>query len=375
MRNRERRSTPIKSFFTAIAVGVNVLLGMATVFSAYGGMISPDEMVFASIVAMMLPGFLIAGIILLVLDIMFWRKLSLVLIIAWIASAPPILEYCPLNVLPHKLTEQEKERTFTFLTYNVLHFWDFCGDVPGVNKNRTLDYILSTDADIVSLQEAESIEGPWKVTPDQLYELHTRYPYGYMNVAKQLTLLSKYPAEHVHIDMPPCISERVACFRLNVKGDTIHLFNVHLESIGLSPEDKELYMQLYNPSPERKLKEEISEVKTQLISKLAKAFRERAEQARALRECIDSIGGNIIVAGDFNDIPGCYAIRTIAGDDFKSAFTECGFGPTVTYHGNRFYFRMDHVLYHGNFEAVKIKRAKIPSSDHYPLLTTFMIEN
>ena len=366
--------SPIKSCFIAIAVGLNVMLAMATVFSAYGGMIDPDEMVFASIVAMMLPGFLIAGVVMLLLDLMFWRRLSLVLLLGWVVSGPAIIEYMPMHLFTRKLTEQEKKRTFTFLTYNVLHFWDFRGDVPGLEKNMTLDYILSTDVDIVSLQEAESIQGPWKVTPEQLYELHTRYPYGYLNAAKQLTLLSKYPAEHVHLDLPPCIAQRVACFRLDVKGDTINLFNVHLESIGLSPADKELYMQLYHPSADRKLKEELSEVKSQLISKLSAAYRERAEQARALRECIDSVGGNVIVAGDFNDIPGCYAIRTIAGDDMENAFTRCGFGPSITYHGNRFYFRIDHVLYRGNVEAVDIERARIPSSDHYPLLTTFLID-
>lgn len=373
---RTGKGRPLKSVLAAIAVGVNVLVAMLTVFSAYGGIADPDKMVVASIVAMMLPGFLIAGILLLLVDLLFWRKLALLQLAAWVVAAPPIVNFSPLNVSSRKLSELEKQRTFTFLTYNVLHFWDFRGDVPGLESNATLDYILSTDADIVNLQEVDDIstEGPWKVTSDQLYELHSRYPYGYLNAGKQLTLLSKFPVEHVHLDLPPEIAERVVCFRMDVLGDTINLFSVHLESIGLSPEDKQLYMKLYHPTRDRELKKELAEVKTQLLSKLTAAFRNRAVQARALRACIDSVGGNVIVAGDFNDIPDCYAIRTIKGDDLKDAYAECAFGPAITYHGNRFYFRIDHVLYDGNIEAVDIRRDKIPSSDHYPLLTTFLID-
>lgn len=366
---------PIKSIFTAIAVGLNVMAGLLTIMSAYGGMVDPDKMVFASILAMLLPAFLLGGICLFVLDILFWRKLSLVVIVSWLLSLPPLMEYSPINILPKKLTTEEKKHTFTLLTYNVLHFWDYRGKVPNEDKNMTLDYILSTNADIVSMQEAESIKGGEKVTKAQLREVNKRYPYQYKNVSKQLSLLSKYPVEHIDLSLPPGLRERVACFRLNVMGDTIYLFNVHLESIGLSSKDKELYVKLYDVKPDRELKEEITEVRGQLIGKLSKAFRQRAIQARELRKVIDTIDGNIIVAGDFNDIPGCYALRTIAGDEFRSAYTERGFGPAITYHGDRFYFRIDHVLYRGNIEAVRIRRARIPSSDHYPLLTTFLIES
>ena len=80
------------------------------------------------------------------------------------------------------------------------------------------------------------------------------------------------------------------------------------------------------------------------------------------------------MAGDFNDIQGSYALRTILGDgDMHDAYAENAFGPTITYHGNRFYFRIDHVLYRGDMEAVDIERGDTPSSDHYPLLTTFVM--
>lgn len=115
-------------------------------------------------------------------------------------------------------------------------------------------------------------------------------------------------------------------------------------------------------------------MKSQLLSKLAEAFKIRAQQARAVRNVVDSIGGPFIVAGDFNDIPDCFAVRTIRGKDMHDAYADAAFGPAITYHGDRFYFRIDQVLYRGPFQAVGIERGSINSSDHNPLLTTFLFD-
>lgn len=371
------RRAPIRAVFRAPAVAINVLVAMMTVFSAYGGMFDPEVCVVAALVAMTLPLLLMAGALCLLIDIFFWQRLIPVIILGWLVSLPPLLSYSPLNFPRHELTPEEKERSFTLLTYNVLHLWDFRGKVEGLERNATLDYILSTDADILNLQEMDVVipEDPWKVTPEQMYEIHSRYPYGYLNAGKQLGVLSKYPIEHIKLDITPEMAWRMACFRIDIMGDTVYLFNVHLQSIGLTAEDKEIYMRLYdNPPTHKEFAKEFEEVKTRLIGKLTDAFRERAKQARVLRQCIDSIGGNCIVAGDFNDIQDCYAVRTVMGDDMTDAYAESAFGPTITYHGNRFYFHIDQVLYRGNFHSVDIIRGDCPASDHYPLLTTFVMD-
>ena len=146
------------------------------------------------------------------------------------------------------------------------------------------------------------------------------------------------------------------------------VYNVHLRSFGFTGEDKQFYNDLTTFSG----KEEFSQVKPKLISKLNAAARHRARQARLLKAHIDKTGGNIIVCGDFNDTPNCYAIRTISGDCMHDAYVENAFGPTITYNADRFYFRIDHVLYKGALDAVNIERGSQDYSDHYPLLTTFL---
>lgn len=373
-----RPHKPLKSTVLAIGVGLNLFVAMVTVFSAYGGTFNPDERVIAAMAAMVLPLLLITGGLLFLANLFFDRRLSLILVAGWAVSMPSILVFSPMHIWNRTLNAEERERSFTLLTYNVLHLWDFRGEnYPGVEQNATLDYILSTDADIVSIQELEFLkpDKQWKITQAQIDSLQSRYPYRHIDAGLQLALFSKFPFDIVRLDIPKSKSGLIDCFRLDIQGMEIHLINAHLKSIGLTPEDKALYKETFDlPENKTELKRELKEVKSQLLSKLATAFRIRAIQARTIREITDSIGGPFIVAGDFNDIPDCYAVRTIRGKDMHDAYADAAFGPTITYHGDRFYFRIDQVLYRGPFKAVDIERGDIASSDHNPLLTTFLFD-
>ena len=58
--------------------------------------------------------------------------------------------------------------------------------------------------------------------------------------------------------------------------------------------------------------------------------------------------------------------------DMRDTFTECGNGFAHTYHDNRFYFKIDHIMYRGSLDAVAWKRDKSGDSDHYPQVATFV---
>lgn len=369
---------PTKATLLTILLIINIIAALVTIVGAYGGCVNPERLVYPALVSMMLPGILIVDVLIFVFDIFVKRRFAWIIPIAWVISLPSLLNYSPLNVGHKELTEEEKERSFTFLTYNVLHFWDFRGDVDGLESNATIDYILSTDADVVNLQEVEFIKSwpLWHIKPEQVQALDNKYPYRIVNVNLQLTLLSKYPFEMDETPIPSPYDQRMALFKLNIKGHTVRLFNVHLEPIGLSLADKALYQSIFEKAPgsERQWRKELRDVKTQLIDKLSSAFDKRVDQARFIRHTIDSIGGDFIVAGDFNDIQGSYAARKVKGKDLNDAYSENAFGPTITYHGNRFYFRIDHVFYKGDMKAVDIERGNVKSSDHYPLLTTFIFD-
>lgn len=366
------------SAIRALTVGVNGVVFICTIFSAYGGCFDPAHVPVAALAAMMLPIMLLAGIVLMVIDIIVSYRIAFMILASWLISLPEILIFFPVNVFSPTLTPEQEARSFTLLTYNCLHLAPYDPSVVGWT-NGTADYILSADADVVNLQELEflSPRKGIKLTAEQVDSLKSRYPYRIIDEEQQLVVLSKYPVEQIPLTIPkrsePCL---IQAFRLEIHGTPVNLYNVHLKSIGLSPDDKTLFRELPGKikQPDAiEIRDEIHDVKEKLVSKLAQSFVTRGVEARWLRQVIDSIGGNTIVAGDFNDIPGCHAERVIMNGDLHDAYAENAFGAVITYHDNRFYFRIDHILYGGDLRAVDIRRDTPPWSDHYPLFAKIVL--
>ena len=366
------KKTPIKTSTIIIGYAISMILAILFVTSAYGGKADPADGTKFALIGMCFPIGLVATILLLAIQLMLrlWR-MALIPIISILVSAGPVLTFFPLNISPsQKLTDAEKSRSFTLLTFNVMNFEDY--DNFEHERNRTIQYILDTDADIVCLQEGAAnisiLEN--KKIQNMLPQLLQRYTY-YTDGSDDMVLLSKFPFENREERVLENGAKKVVSYNVHIGEKTITIFNCHLQSIGLTMTDKELYKRITDISDVESLND-IKDVRGNLLSKLSAAFRVRAEQARELRQFVDSAGPNVIVCGDFNDTPDSFSYRTAKGDDMTDAYTECAFGPTITYHANRFYFKIDHILYKGCFKAVDIERGNIDSSDHYPLLATFL---
>lgn len=357
----------------------NVFLGVVTVFAAYGGYFDPANVPVAALAPMFLMLILVLDILTLVLDAIFWRKAMVPILLSWVVAAKPLLVFAPLNTSTIPLTEEQEKRTFTLLTYNVTHFQDIRGHDYATDRNAMIDFILKTDADMVNLQElgAEDIDPDgvgkkWGISRELLQELSEKYPFRFVDDAYKQTFMSKFPALHEELRLWADSLPNVAVYRVHVKGQIVRLYDVHLRSLFLTDDDKALFRRLTDGETGN-LAHEVRQVKNRLIDKLTTAFDLRAGEAAYIRSSLDLVPGNAIVAGDFNDVPGCYAVRTIMGDDMHDAYAEAGFGPVITFHKDRFYFRIDQILYRGNLKALEMERIKVPYSDHYPMLAKFYI--
>ncbi len=366
-----------KTGMRIIGLVVNVPVVTALVFSAYGGMIDPEVTAVGAIAAMLFPIFAILDVALTVVNLVMWRRMALINVLAMLCCLGPIYTFCPVN-LPHgEVTDKNRDRTFTLLTYNTYAFMYEGGErYDGFTPNRTLSYIIAKDPDVVVLQESFPLRGlsSWRLCPEQMDTLRQRYPYKIVNPFG-LGLLSKYPADSIKVykeSFEQSVSADFTAYRVMIKGKLVHIYNVHLQSIGLTGADKELYETLTSGALNRG---KIDEARRELMGKLGDAFRNRAIQARDLRHNVDSIGGNAIICGDFNDIPGCYATRLARGHDFIDAYAFAGCGPAITYYANRFYFRIDHIFYRGYLRCLSVERDRVRSSDHYPLFATFEWDN
>lgn len=242
---------------------------------------------------------------------------------------------------------------------------------PGV-PNRTLQFVLDNNPDIVCLQEIyrEAESNVLNITTGQRNLRDLRYPWQLLWHESAVGIYSKFPMKEILIgDDPRMPWAHYKAARVYLMDDSITVINCHLQSIGLDANDKNVYHSL---SSARWDVNSVGDISERIADKLNDAFVARAIQAEWIRKAVDSIGGNVIVCGDFNDVPLSYATRTVKGSDLQDAFTQTSLGPRISYHDNRFYFRIDHVFYRGNFSAYNTRIPSQPSSDHYPYLAKFI---
>lgn len=338
--------------------------------TSYAGYLTPSSYRGACILVMVFPFALIAIGAVALLDLLLCRRALLLAVASVAGCIPAIWDYSPLNITSPRVGGDTP--TFTLLTYNVSNFTDLTGRYPG-DVNPTISYILRTNADIVNIQEAKSIGVDPKVhiTAAQIDSLYRAYPYVVLSCYSQ-AVLSKYPVKVIDTGAPVRSGNEIAVFRINIEGEQVTLFDVHLQSYRLSKTDKDLYREITDLNKAER--DKLGEVRTQLLSKIQAAAEGRERDVARLGRYINRYGGpNVIVAGDFNDVPGSYPLHYLSDFGLHEVYPKVGFGPMITFNSDRFYFRIDHVLYRGALKPLSMSRGRLRCSDHYPLLSRFAL--
>ena len=382
----ERKKSKLRKLGKAVCVIGTIVLAAVLVLSAYSGHVDPNRTSLFAFIALTFP--FVLGLTLLVallwLVALRWR-VALIPLAAIALSWPTVRIVSPLHITQHKITAKEDSTKFTVLTYNVMNF-EKNGAKNHFEGAKTLQYILDSDADIVMLQEGSlSIDiNNLPLLKPHMNLFKKRYPYRSHGYHDQV-ILSKHPYTIVEDstikegfaspDEPMSMYHFYArAYDVLVPGHTVRFINLHLSSMMFTEEDKKAYMDLTNLN-EKPDRAELSRMRHSVATKLSQAFKKHAKEAHIIRQVIDQSNENVIVCGDFNEVPASYTYRTIKGNDMRDAYADCAFGPVNTFRDNRFYFKIDHILYRGDMKAVRCKVDKEGDSDHYPQIATFVWKN
>ena len=290
------------------------------------------------------------------------------LLVALLLAIPAMRQYLPINRGNDRLVTNRPG--FSMLTYNVYHYVDVEKELldESINYNRTLQNIINADADIVAIQEkASSVyrrNGRLNITDEQVAQLNKLYPYRITEPRGQL--LSKYPIRLLS-DTTFTETAFTTVFEADIEGRKVTIINNHLQSIGFTKDDKELYVELTSATDS--IEGKIGGAK-KLSSKLLDAFEQRARQVEAVDSIARSIGGNIILCGDINDTPNSYSYHVLKKNR-RDAYLDLGTGPGYTYFANRMWVRIDYLLYEGDMQARYVNVLEKRSSDHYPIYAEF----
>lgn len=142
-----------------------------------------------------------------------------------------------------------------------------------------------------------------------------------------------------------------------IGGDTLRVYNLHLQSMGILPSVE--YLQDGN--------------KNRLRQRMAAGFVKQQEQAADIRSHIDKSPYPSILSADLNNTPYSYVYRKI-GDDFNDAYYEWGRGLGTTFSFDSYPLRIDYIFASEEFEIGGFKTIKKTFSDHYPIMATLFKE-
>lgn len=355
-------------------LAVTVAMSCCLALSAYGGHVDPRVSAMPSLLTLALPYVAMAMVALTAMLLLLrqWRSVA-VAGMALVACAGPLLTMCPPNLFEQRLSDDQTLRSFKVMTLNAKYFRYNDGD-SGRTQRQALEYLAQAPADVVLLQEACAggfLSSLPSADKELIGKIKSSYPYQ-TDDNEMLAILSRYPFTMEQAERFNFTSAYMH-YKVYVHGREVDIVNVHLQSFMLSEKDKQFYRDYTSRRGIGSHLEQTDSFKTSIVGKLKQAFRQRADQADIIRQKIGQMGRNVIVCGDFNDTPCSYAWRTMLGDDFTDAYSACAFGPTITYHERKFWFRIDHILYRGDMQAVAIKRGTQLISDHYPLVATMVL--
>lgn len=366
VKNKKLKKKPGVSIARSLFLSLNLLAVIALLFSLLAAHIPPSSGVVFSAFALFYPVFLIVNAFFVAFWLIFKSKLFLISLAFVLIGYSSLFQTLQFSISSN---DDSNPENIHILSYNVERFGLYDSEEK-FRKTRSdvMQYLMMEQAGIVCLQE---YHGKGKTT---LYEplqdmktdlgANSYYYESYFNPRYQqltgLVTFSKYEA----INKGKLKFDGSRTFGiytdLIIKSDTVRVFNIHLASIQLMPDDIDF---VANPGQD---KEEVRLHALKIYSKLAKAFLLRQQQLIFLTEEIETCPYPIILVGDFNDTPSSYVYNNIS-NLLEDTFIEKGNGIGRTYAGILPLLRIDFILKSNKFRTQSYKRDKLHLSDHFPI--------
>ena len=350
---KEGALSSVKRFVVTLFLGGNLATLVLLWLCCASTWIDPEVYPRVSVLGLAFPVVLLLNMLFIPLWLIYKPRMLLVPILGMALCGGFILDYFPL-----RLTKAKGEPELTVLSWNTCTFAKHSAD----SMYLSIDYLMSLDADVMCFQELDITWMKYKSLRDTL----DAHGYHFDNRGTR-TVVSRYPILRMNSLVAPARSINGVLYAdLLYDGDTLSVLDLHLESNGLSKNDKNDYSDVLRTPEGEKIKSEAS----YLSGKIAAASSYRAGQIKAVLAYLDSLPENrsILVCGDFNDTPISYVYQKV-GRRFKSAFRAQGRGVGLTFNEKIFPVRIDHIFYSAQWEctSVNIDRS-MTSSDHYPLV-------
>jgi endonuclease/exonuclease/phosphatase family metal-dependent hydrolase len=254
----------------------------------------------------------------------------------------------------------EDEKDFVVMSYNVRLFnlfkWIDKEDVPGA----MLEFINDKNPDILCIQEFSS-----SATIDLKVYRHKYILMTGNQIKTGQAIFSKFPIIDQGIIVFPNSNNNVIYADIKKGKDIIRVYNMHLQSIKISPDVDEINDNI----------EVINKSKSQMLYKrISKAFTQQQQQAEIFKEHESRCEYPVIICGDMNNSAYSYVYRNIKGK-LKDSFEEAGTGFGQTYKFKYYPARIDYIFVDENMIVKEFQSfPEMKDSDHFPIMAKLSLD-
>ena len=344
------------SWFNKVMYFFNIVLTVLTFVAYVLPFLAPKLFPFLSVLTLILPLFLILNGLFFVFWMLQMKRQMVISGIVLILGITFVNKFYKFS--SHDLDREDGD--MIVMSYNVRLFNLFQWIERESVKDDIKKFINDENPDILCIQEySETANVDLRVY---------KHKFIFMQGNKIKTgqaIFSKYPiVDNGNIEFPE--SDNLIVYADIRKGkDTIRVYNMHLQSIKISPDVTEIESNV----------ETINQKKSEIVFKrIGKAFTKQQVQAEILMKHKKECHYPMIICGDMNNSAFSYVYRSIKGE-LNDCFEEAGKGFGETYNFKYYPARIDYIF---TDKSMKVKSfqnfPEFKNSDHYPIVALLSLK-
>ena len=344
------------SWFNKVVFSFNIVVTVLTFIAYILPFLAPKMFPLLSVLTLILPLFLILNALFFIYWLFQLKRqviLSGLVLLLGITFVNKFYKFSSSDL-------DEEEKDFAVMSYNVRLFnlFDWIDEVNV--GNSILSFVNEQNPDILCIQEySENAKVDLRV-----YKYKAIFMEG-KQIRTGQAIFSKYPIFNKGDFKIPTAGNNIIYADIKKGKDTIRVYNIHLQSIKISPDVNELSEHVDS------LNQSKSE---QLFTRIREAFKKQEQQADILVKHKNECRYPVIICGDMNNSAFSYVYRNIKSD-LNDCFEEAGNGFGQTYKFKYYPARIDYIFASKQMKVKSFKTfTKFDKSDHFPIMARLSFE-
>lgn len=249
--------------------------------------------------------------------------------------------------------EGEAKSGLKICTYNV-HM--FNRETTGFIAQDILTFMKKEKVDVLCMQEYNEVSGNKKNSES----FKTYFPHMATG-RSDMVIFSRYPitdSKNMEFEQT---NNSAMWADIDIKGRNVRIFNAHLETTGINSTLRKAAKMMKSG-----MEVESSPLLEAFYGNYTLGMIARSGQANIVaQEIRQTENRDIIVCGDFNDVPYSYVYNTMLGN-LVDGFKECGSGFMRTFRDKM--VRIDYIFHNEEMKGMTYYMEELNYSDHYPVL-------